>query len=67
MQSLHRGSFLRTGMARNPLRVPKSIRRDVRRETRRDPGHFSPYLHIVYHKALSGTYQKIHQVSAKGC
>ena len=43
-----------------PDGAPTSIRRDVRRETWRDPWNFSLYLRFVYHKALSGTYQKIH-------
>ena len=63
MQSLHRGSFCvqdgeKPGEAPggNPTKVPTAIRREnrreTRRETRRDPWNFSPYLRIVYHKAL---------------
>lgn len=59
MQSLHRGSFCAQD-GEKPDGAPTSIRRDVRRETWRDPWNFSLYLRFVYHKALSGTYQKIH-------
>lgn len=72
MQSLYRGSFCAQdgekpgeGSGGNPARAPTSIRRDVRRETWRDPWYFSPYLRLVYHKALSGTYQKIYWSAQK--
>lgn len=51
MQPLHWGFFVRWD-GEKPDGAPKSIRRDVRRETRRYPWNFSPYLDIVYHKAL---------------
>lgn len=47
MQSLHRGSFLCTGVARNPLKAATT-----RRNAQRDPWNFSPYLDVVYHEAL---------------
>lgn len=64
MQSLHRGSFCvyRSGEKpdETPMQTTTSVPTVIRRETHRDPWHFSPYLRLVYHKALSGTYQKIH-------
>ena len=69
MQSLHRGSFC--AQIWRETRRSSDAKRDERaeaiwRDTRQNPWNFSPYLRLVYHKALSGTYQKIHQVSAKG-
>ena len=54
MQSLHRGSFCvyRDGEKpvegrENPLRAAKT-----HRSAQQDLWNFSPYLHIVYHRAL---------------
>lgn len=63
MQSLHRGSFCaqRWRETRRGSDAKHDERAEViRRDARRDSWNFSPYLRLVYHKALSGTYQKIH-------
>ena len=60
MQPLHWGSFCAQDGEKSDG-APTSIRREIRR----DPWHFSPYLRLVYHKALSGTYQKIHLSAQK--
>ena len=46
MQSLHRGSFC----AQDGEKPGEGS--DTRRNTQRSPWNFSPYLRIVYHKAL---------------
>ncbi len=46
MQSLHRGSFC-VQDGEKPVEG-----RDTRRNAQRSPWNFSPYLDIVYHKAL---------------
>ena len=47
MQRLHRGSFCVCRYGEKPVEG-----RDTRRNAQRGPWNFSPYLDIVYHKAL---------------
>ena len=47
MQSLHRGSFCAQDGEKSDG-APMQTRRDIQQ----GPWNFSPYLHIVYHKAL---------------
>lgn len=60
MQSLHRGSFCVCRYGEKPVEG-----RDTRRNAQWSPWNFSPYLDVVYYKALSGTYQKIHLSAQK--
>ena len=68
MQPLHWGSFCAQDGEKSDgtlIQSTMSVPTAIRRETRRDPWNFSPYLRLVYHKALSGTYQKIHLSAQK--
>ena len=47
MQPLHRGSFCVCRDGEKPVEG-----RDTRRNAQRGPWNFSPYLYIVYHRAL---------------
>ena len=59
MQSLHRGSFCVCRDGEKPRQESRckpaeklDEGRDTRRNAQRSPWNFSPYLRIVYHKAL---------------